>query len=275
MGTKRYSANTPGLRFLVTSDFADVTATRPEKSLTTRIQRTGGRNNLGRMTSRRMGGGHKRRYRIIDFRRDKLEVPGRVATIEYDPNRTARIALVQYGDGEKRYILAPLGLSVGDTVVASESADIRPGNALRLRAIPLGTFVHNVELKIGRGGQICRSAGCFAQVMAKEGKYVLLRLPSGELRNVLAECRASVGQVGNLEHENEQLGKAGRARWLGYRPYVRGTAMNPIDHPHGGGEGRTKGGRHPVTPWGKPTKGYKTRSRKKPSNRFIVKRREK
>ncbi len=275
MGTKRYSANTPGLRFLVTSDFADVTATRPEKSLTTRIQRTGGRNNLGRMTSRRMGGGHKRRYRIIDFRRDKLEVPGRVATIEYDPNRTARIALVQYGDGEKRYILAPLGLSVGDTVVASESADIRPGNALRLRAIPLGTFVHNVELKIGRGGQICRSAGCFAQVMAKEGKYVLLRLPSGELRNVLAECRATVGQVGNLEHENEQLGKAGRARWLGYRPYVRGTAMNPIDHPHGGGEGRTKGGRHPVTPWGKPTKGYKTRSRKKPSNRFIVKRREK
>jgi large subunit ribosomal protein L2 len=275
MGTKRYSPNTAGLRFLVTSDFADVTTDRPERSLTEPLRRTGGRNNLGRMTSRRMGGGHKRRYRIIDFRRDKLEVPGKVATIEYDPNRTARIALVAYADGERRYVLAPLGLSVGDTIVASDSADIRPGNALRLGVIPLGTFVHNVELKVGRGGQICRSAGCFAQVMAKEGKYVLLRLPSGELRNVLAECRATVGQVGNLEHENEMLGKAGRARWLGFRPYVRGTAMNPIDHPHGGGEGRTKGGRHPVTPWGKPTKGYKTRSRKKPSNRFIIKRREK
>jgi len=275
MGTKRYSANTPGRRFLVTADFAEVTASAPERSLTEPLRRTGGRNNLGRMTSRRMGGGHKRRYRIIDFRRDKLDVPGRVATIEYDPNRTARIALVAYADGEKRYVLAPVGLTVGDTIVASDAADIKPGNAMRLSAFPLGTFVHNVELKVGRGGQICRSAGCFAQVMAKEGKYVLLRLPSGELRNVLAECRATVGQVGNLEHENEQLGKAGRARWLGFRPYVRGTAMNPIDHPHGGGEGRTKGGRHPVTPWGKPTKGYKTRSRKKPSSRFIVKRREK
>ncbi len=275
MGTKRYSANTPGRRFLVTADFTEVTADSPERSLTAPIRRTGGRNNLGRMTSRRMGGGHKRRYRIIDFRRDKLDVPGKVATIEYDPNRTARIALVAYADGEKRYVLAPLGLSVGDTIVASDAADIKPGNSLRLSAVPLGTFVHNVELKVGRGGQMCRSAGCFAQVMAKEGKYVLLRLPSGELRNVLAECRATIGQVGNLEHENEQLGKAGRARWLGYRPYVRGTAMNPIDHPHGGGEGRTKGGRHPVTPWGKPTKGYKTRSRKKPSGRFIVKRREK
>jgi large subunit ribosomal protein L2 len=273
MGTKRYSANTPGRRFLVTADFAEVTAVAPERSLTEPLRRTGGRNNLGRMTSRRMGGGHKRRYRLIDFRRDKLDVAGKVATIEYDPNRTARIALVNYADGEKRYILAPVGLNVGDTVIASDSADITPGNALRLSAIPLGTFVHNVELKIGRGGQICRSAGCFAQVMAKEGKYVLLRLPSGELRNVLSECRATIGQVGNLEHENEMLGKAGRARWLGFRPYVRGTAMNPIDHPHGGGEGRTKGGRHPVTPWGKPTKGYKTRSRKKPSGRFIVKRR--
>jgi large subunit ribosomal protein L2 len=275
MGTKRYSPNTPGLRFLVTPDFAELTTDRPERSLTEPLKRSGGRNNLGRMTSRRMGGGHKRRYRLIDFRRDKANVPGTVATIEYDPNRTARIALVHYVDGEKRYILAPLGLSVGDSVVASDSADIKPGNALRLGAIPLGQFVHNVELKVGRGGQICRSAGCFAQVMAKEGKYVLLRLPSGELRNVLAECRATIGQVGNLEHENEQLGKAGRSRWLGFRPYVRGTAMNPIDHPHGGGEGRTKGGRHPVTPWGKPTKGYKTRSPKKPTNRFIVKRREK
>lgn len=274
MGVKRHGAVTPGTRFLVTPDFNEVTATSPERSLTTALRRTGGRNNLGRMTSRRMGGGHKRRYRIIDFRRDKLNVPGKVATIEYDPNRTARIALINYQDGEKRYILAPVGLGVGDTVLASDTADIRPGNALRLASIPLGTFVHNVELKVGRGGQMARSAGSFAQVMAKEGKYVLLRLPSGELRQVLAECRATVGQVGNLDHENEILGKAGRARWLGFRPYVRGTAMNPIDHPHGGGEGRTKGGRHPVTPWGKPTKGYKTRSRKKPSNRFIVKRRK-
>jgi len=275
MATKRYSPNTPGLRFLVTSDFAEITKSTPERSLTAPIKRTGGRNNLGRMTSRRMGGGHKRRYRIIDFKRNTLEVPATVAAIEYDPNRTARIALLHYANGEKAYILAPLGLSVGDKVVASDTADIKPGNALRLNAIPLGTFVHNVELKVGRGGQICRSAGCFAQVMAKEGKYVLLRLPSGELRNVLGECRATVGQVGNLEHENIQLGKAGRSRWLGHRPFVRGTAMNPIDHPHGGGEGRTKGGRHPVTPWGKPTKGYKTRAKKNPTNRFIVKRREK
>lgn len=275
MGTKRYSANTPGRRFLVTADFAELTTDSPHRPLTAPLRRTGGRNNMGRMTSRHMGGGHKRRYRLIDFRRDKMEVPGNVATIEYDPNRSARIALIHYVDGEKRYIIAPVGINVGDAVVASDSADIKPGNALRLTAIPLGTFVHNVELKVGRGGQICRSAGCFAQVMAKEGKYVLLRLPSGELRNVLAECHATVGQVGNIEHENSVLGKAGRARWLGYRPAVRGTAMNPIDHPHGGGEGRTKGGRHPVTPWGKPTKGYKTRSRKKPSGRFIVKRREK
>ncbi|MEN9787384.1 MAG: ribosomal protein [Pseudomonadota bacterium] len=275
MGTKRYAPSTPGLRFLVTPDYQEITKDSPERSLTAPIRRTGGRNNNGRMTSRRMGGGHKRRYRLIDFRRNKLGVPGKVAAIEYDPNRTARIALVHYVDGQKAYILAPVGLGVGDTILAGEGADIRPGNALALKAIPLGTFVHNVELKVGRGGQVCRSAGCFAQVMAKEGKYVLLRMPSGELRNVLGECQATVGQVGNIEHENVQLGKAGRARWLGYRPYVRGTAMNPIDHPHGGGEGRTKGGRHPVTPWGKPTKGYKTRSKKNPTNRFIVKRREK
>jgi large subunit ribosomal protein L2 len=275
MATKRYSPNTPGLRFLVTPDFAEITKTTPERSLTAPIRRTGGRNNLGRMTSRRMGGGHKRRYRIIDFKRGKLDVPATVAAIEYDPNRTARIALLHYVDGAKAYILAPVGLNVGDTVLAGDAADIKPGNALRLTSIPLGTFVHNVELKVGRGGHICRAAGCFAQVMAKEGKYVLLRLPSGELRNVLGECRATVGQVGNLEHENVQLGKAGRSRWMGHRPFVRGTAMNPIDHPHGGGEGRTKGGRHPVTPWGKPTKGYKTRAKKNPTNRFIVKRREK
>lgn len=274
MGSKRYSPVTSSLRFVVGSDFAEITKDRPERSLTGPIRRTGGRNNLGKMTARRMGGGHKRRYRIIDFRRDKADVVGTVQSIEYDPNRTARIALVSYADGEKRYILAPVGLSLGDKIVTSDAADIKPGNAMRLSAIPLGVFVHNVEMKIGRGGQICRSAGCYAQLMAKEAKYVLLRLPSGELRQVLGECKATIGQVGNLDHENEVLGKAGRARWLGFRPYVRGTAMNPIDHPHGGGEGRTKGGRHPVSPWGKPTKGYKTRSKKKPSTRFIVKRRQ-
>ncbi len=273
MGIRRFRPVTPGTRFQVASDFAEVTTDRPERSLTAPLKRTGGRNNTGRMTQRRMGGGHKRAYRIIDFKRNKLDVPAKVATIEYDPNRTARIALLHYVDGEKRYILAPVGLNVGDTIVASQTADIVPGNSLTLSHVPLGTFVHNVELKIGRGGQICRSAGSYAQVMAKEGKYVLLRLPSGELRQILAECRVTIGQVGNLDHENERLGKAGRARWLGWRPFVRGTAMNPIDHPHGGGEGRTKGGRHPVTPWGKPTKGYKTRSKKKPTNRFIVKRR--
>jgi large subunit ribosomal protein L2 len=273
MGSRRFSPVTPGTRFQVAADFAEVTSSKPEKSLTTRLLSTGGRNNLGRMTSRRMGGGHKRRYRMIDFRRDKVGISGRVATIEYDPNRTARIALIHYSDGEKRYILAPVGLAVGDSVLSGDNAEIRPGNAMRLSAIPLGTFVHNVELKIGRGGQICRSAGCFAQLMAKETEYVLVRMPSGELRQIHGNCTATIGQVGNLEHENEQLGKAGRARWMGFRPFVRGTAMNPIDHPHGGGEGRTKGGRHPVTPWGKPTKGYKTRSAKKPSSRFIVKRR--
>lgn len=275
MGTKRFSAVTPGRRFMIAPDFSEVTVDRPQKSLTVPLKGTGGRNNLGRLTSRHMGGGHKRRYRMVDFRRDKLDVPAKVATVEYDPNRTCRIALLAYSDGEKRYILAPDGLSVGDMLVASDTADIRPGNNMRLESIPLGVSVHNVELKVGGGGQMCRSAGAFAQVMAKEGKYVLLRLPSGELRQVLGQCRATIGQVGNLDHENEILGKAGRARWMGWRSEVRGTAMNPIDHPHGGGEGRTKGGRHPVSPWGKPTKGYKTRSRKKPSNRFIVKRREK
>ena len=273
MGTRRFRPVTPGTRFHVAPDFAEITTDRPEPSLIAPLKRTGGRNNLGRVTQRRMGGGHQRAYRIIDFRRNKLDVSAKVATIEYDPNRTARIALLAYADGEKRYILAPVGLNVGDTVVAADTADIKPGNSMRLASVPLGTFVHNVELKVGRGGQMCRSAGSYAQVMAKEGKYVLLRLPSGELRQVLAECRITIGQVGNLEHENEVLGKAGRARWLGWRPFVRGTAMNPIDHPHGGGEGRTKGGRHPVTPWGKPTKGFKTRSKKKPSSRFIVKRR--
>jgi large subunit ribosomal protein L2 len=255
------------------SDFSEITRSKPEKKLLAKQSRSGGRNNRGRITSRHRGGGHKRRYRVIDFRRNKEGVPGKVASIEYDPNRSARIALIHYADGEKRYILAPLGLEVGATVVTDDGADIQPGNCLRLTSVPLGTWVHNVEMQIGKGGQLCRSAGSYAQVMAKEGDLVLLRLPSGELRQVHKRCRATVGQVGNLEHENQNVGKAGRSRWKGRRPVVRGTAMNPIDHPHGGGEGRAKG-RHPVTPWGKPTKGYKTRSRKKPSNKYIIKRRK-
>jgi large subunit ribosomal protein L2 len=273
MGTRKFSPTSPSRRFMSVSDFAEVTRSTPEKSLVAKKTRTGGRNNLGRMTLRHVGGGHKQRYRIIDFKRNKEGVPGKVASVEYDPNRSARIALVHYADGEKRYILAPLGLEVGATVVTDDAADIQPGNCLRLESVPLGTWVHNVELHIGKGGQMCRSAGSYAQVMAKDGDLVLLRLPSGELRQVHRRCRATVGQVGNLEHENRVLGKAGRARWLGRRPIVRGTAMNPIDHPHGGGEGRAKG-RHPVTPWGKPTKGFKTRARKKPSNKLIVKRRK-
>ncbi|RME20134.1 MAG: 50S ribosomal protein L2 [Deltaproteobacteria bacterium] len=273
MGTRKFKPTTPSRRFMSSSDFSEVTRSKPEKSLVVALSKSGGRNNRGRMTVRHRGGGHKRRYRVIDFRRDKDGVPGKVAAIEYDPNRSARIALIHYADGEKRYILAPHKLEVGHEVITSDSADIRPGNCMHLHAVPLGTWVHNVELQIGKGGQLCRSAGSYAQVMAKEGEYVLLRLPSGELRKVHRRCRATVGQVGNLEHENQVIGKAGRARWLGRRPVVRGTAMNPIDHPHGGGEGRAKG-RHPVTPWGKPTKGYKTRSRKNPSNKFIVKRRK-
>jgi large subunit ribosomal protein L2 len=256
------------------SDFSEITRSKPEKKLLAKQSRSGGRNNRGRITSRHRGGGHKRRYRVIDFRRNKEGVPGKVASIEYDPNRSARIALIHYADGEKRYILAPLGLEVGATVVTDDGADIQPGNCLRLTSVPLGTWVHNVEMQIGKGGQLCRSAGSYAQVMAKEGDLVLLRLPSGELRQVHKRCRATVGQVGNLEHENQNVGKAGRSRWKGRRPVVRGTAMNPIDHPHGGGEGRAKG-RHPVTPWGKPTKGHRTRSPKKPSDKMIVRSRHK
>lgn len=272
MGTRKFKPFTPSRRYMSASDFEEVTTDRPERSLVAPLNRSGGRNNLGRVTAWQRGGGHKRRYRLIDFRRDKEGIPGRIASIEYDPNRTARIALVNFADGEKRYILAPLNLKVGATVVSSDAADILPGNSMHLGSVPLGSWVHNVELTIGRGGQLCRSAGSYAQVMAKEGNLVLLRLPSGELRKVHERCRATIGQVGNLEHENVIIGKAGRNRWLGRRPIVRGAAMNPIDHPHGGGEGRSKGN-HPVTPWGKPTKGYKTRSRKKPSNKFIVKRR--
>jgi len=274
MAIKKFKPTSEGRRFMTISDFAEITSTEPEKSLVVALSKKGGRNNRGRITVRRRGGGHKRRYRLIDFKRDKAEVPGTVATIEYDPNRSANIALIKYVDGEKRYILHPHGLQVGDTVVASDEADIKPGNAMRLSAVPLGTWVHNIELQIGHGGQMCRSAGTYAQLMAKDGGYALLRLPSGELRQIHLECKASIGQVGNLQHENLTIGKAGRSRWLGRRPKVRGAAMNPIDHPHGGGEGRTTGGRHPVTPWGKPTKGYKTRSKKKPSNKFIVKRRK-
>jgi large subunit ribosomal protein L2 len=272
MGIKKFKPTSNGRRFMTGSDFAEVTTDRPERSLLEPLTKSGGRNNRGRITVRHRGGGHKRRYRRIDFRRDKDEVPGRVASIEYDPNRSARIALIHYADGEKRYILHPVGLKVDDTVIASNEADIKPGNSMQLDCIPLGTFVHNIELNQGRGGQICRSAGSYAQVMAKEGALVLLRLPSGELRQVLGKNRATIGQVGNTEHENIVIGKAGRKRWMGVRPTVRGTAMNPVDHPHGGGEGRSKG-RHPVTPWGKPTKGFRTRSRKKGSTKFIVKRR--
>jgi large subunit ribosomal protein L2 len=272
MGIKKYKPTSAGRRFMTSSDFSEVTTNRPEKSLVESLAKKGGRNNRGRITVRHHGGGHKRRYRIIDFRRDKWGVPGKVATVEYDPNRSARIALIHFADGEKRYILQPVGLKVGDAVITSNDADIMPGNCMELLSIPLGTLVHNIELQGGRGGQLCRSAGTYAQVMAKENAYVLLRLPSGELRNVWGKNRATIGQVGNTTHEQVVIGKAGRSRWLGRRPHVRGTAMNPVDHPHGGGEGRSKG-RHPVTPWGKPTKGYRTRPKKKGSDKFIVKRR--
>lgn len=279
MAVRKLKPTSPGRRFQTVSDFEEITRSRPEKSLTEGLPKKAGRNNNGRVTSRRRGGGVKRLYRIIDFKRNKTGVPATVAEIEYDPNRTARIALLHYADGEKRYILAPVGLKQGDTVLSGidsrtgQPADIKPGNALEMSRIPVGTVIHNIELSPGRGGQICRSAGTYAQLVAKEGKYALLRLPSGEVRKVLSTCRATVGQVGNLSHENISLGKAGRNRWLGRRPKVRGVAMNPIDHPLGGGEGRSSGGRHPVSPWGMPAKGYKTRDKKKPSTRLIIKRR--
>ena len=274
MGIKKFNPTSSGRRHMTSSTFEEVTKTRPEKSLLAPLKRSGGRNNAGRITKRHTGGGHKRQYRMVDFRRDKLDVPARVAAIEYDPNRSARIALLYYADGEKRYILAPNGMNVGDTVVASDSADIRPGNTLTIKAIPLGTWVHNVELKVGKGGQLARSAGAYAMIAAKEGRYAQLRLPSGEVRLVLQDCRATVGQVGNLDYEKIKIGKAGRNRWLGKRPQSRGVAMNPVDHPHGGGEGKSSGGRHPVTPWGVPTKGYKTRTNKR-TDKFIVRRRNK
>jgi large subunit ribosomal protein L2 len=270
---KQFKPTSPGRRFATASSFDEITKARPERALTGPKRRTGGRNNKGRTTVWFRGGGHKRRYRLVDFRRDKQGVPAKVAAIEYDPNRSARLALLHYVDGEKRYILWPEGVSVGQTIVAGEDADILPGNCLPLRVIPAGTVIHNIELRQGKGGQMVRSAGGAAQLVAKEGRYAQVKLPSGEVRSVHIECLATVGQVGNIDHKNVSLGKAGRARWRGRRPHNRGVTMNPVDHPHGGGEGRTSGGRHPVTPWGKPTKGFKTRSNKR-TQRFIVKRRK-
>lgn len=275
MAVKSFKPTTPSLRFTTVSAFDEITKERPEKSLLAPMRKSGGRNNLGKMTSRHRGGGHKRAYRMIDFKRDKDDIPAKVAAIEYDPNRTARIALLQYKDGEKRYIIAPLELKVGDAVLSGNNAEIRPGNNMPLRNIPVGTVVHNIEMRRGRGGQIARGAGSGAQLMAREGDYAQLRLPSGEMRLVRAENRATIGQVGNTDHENISIGKAGRTRWLGRRPHVRGVAMNPVDHPMGGGEGKASGGRHPTSPWGQKSKGLKTRWRKKPSSKYILQRRKK
>ena len=271
MALRKRKPTSPGRRFQTVSDFAEITSTTPEKSLLAPKHRTGGRNNMGRKTSRHRGGGHKRQYRVIDFRRNKDGVPAKVATIEYDPNRTCRIALLHYLDGEKRYIIAPRDVSVGDTLLSGQGAEIRPGNALPLRYIPVGTTVHNVEFKAGGGGKMARSAGASVQLVAKEGDYATLRLPSTEMRRVPIDCRATVGEVGNAEHELIKIGKAGRNRWKGIRPQTRGVAMNPVDHPHGGGEGKTSGGRHPVSPWGKPE--GRTRDKTKPSQQLIVRRR--
>lgn len=272
MPIKKFKPITPSLRFRAISTFNEITRAKPEKSLLRSLKKEGGRNSQGRVTVRGQGGRHKRYYRVIDFKRDKLNIPASVVSIEYDPNRSANIALLNYADGEKRYILAPLGLKVKDEVIASNEAEIKVGNAVPLGRVPLGTMIHNVELKKGKGGQIARGAGAVAQVVAKEGEHAHLRLPSGEIRLVRLDCYATVGQVGNLDHENISLGKAGVSRWLGIRPTVRGVAKNPVDHPMGGGEGKSSGGRHPCTPWGKITKGLKTR-KKKPSDKLIVRRR--
>jgi len=274
MPIKTYRPTTPTLRFATTLVNDDLTTDKPYKPLLAVKQRTGGRNNTGRMAVRHHGGGHKQKLRLIDFKRDKFGIPGKVATIEYDPNRSSRIALISYADGEKRYILQPVGLKVGQVVTSGPEADILIGNALPLKNIPAGTTVHNVELRPGKGAQMVRSAGSSAQLVAKEGDYALLKLPSGETRKVLVECMATIGQVGNTDHENVSIGKAGRNRWKGIRPSNRGVSMNPVDHPHGGGEGKTSGGRHPVTPWGQPTRGYKTRNNKR-TDAFIVSRAKK
>lgn len=275
MPVKKFKPTSPGRRFVTVSDFKEITTDTPERSLTAPLKKNSGRNNQGRLTVRHRGGGHKRLYRIIDFKRDKDGIPAKVATIEYDPNRTSRIALLNYADGEKRYIIAPNGLKVGDKVESGPAADIKPGNALPLKNIPVGSVIHSIELKPLKGAQMCRSAGASAQLMAKEGDYANIRMPSGEVRLVHINCKATIGQVGNLEHENITIGKAGRSRWLGKRPTVRGVVMNPVDHPHGGGEGRSPVGRHPVTPWGKPALGAKTRKKNKPSDKMIIKRRTK
>jgi large subunit ribosomal protein L2 len=273
MALKKNNPTSPGRRFQTGSTFVEITRTGPERSLVKPIKKSGGRNSAGRITARYRGGGHKRRYRIIDFKRNKDNIPAQVASIEYDPNRSARIALLHYRDGEKAYIVAPDKLGVGDRVESGVGVDIKPGNALPLRSIPLGTHIHNIELYKGGGGQLVRSAGGYAQLVAKEGNYAQIKLPSGEVRMILLDCRATVGEIGNLDHENISLGKAGRNAWLGRKPHVRGVAMNPVDHPLGGGEGKSSGGRHPVTPWGVPTKGYRTRRTKK-SDRLIIKRRK-
>lgn len=276
MSIRKYKPTSPGRRFMSVSSFEEITTDQPEKSLVVGLPKKAGRNAQGRITTRHQGGGHKRKYRIIDFKRDKDGIPGRVATVEYDPNRSARIALIHYVDGEKRYILCPLGLKVGDRIESGPGADIKVGNALPLVNIPVGTVVHNVELKPGKGGQLARAAGAEAQLLAKEGDYAQIRLASGEVRMVRKECRATIGQVGNLDHENVEIGKAGRSRWLGIRPTVRGVVMNPTDHPHGGGEGRAPIGRKsPMSPWGKPTLGKKTRKKKHPTDKYIVRRRKK
>jgi len=274
MAIRKLKPNTPGTRFMSISSFEEITKSTPEKSLTGVIKKSGGRNNLGRVTSRHRGGGHKRRYRIIDFKRDKNGVPAKVFSIEYDPNRTSRIALLNYADGEKRYILAPDGLKVGDSVMSGSGSEIKVGNSLPIKEIPLASFIHNVELKPGKGGQLGRSAGASIQLMAREGKFAQLKMPSGEVRMVSVDCTATYGVVGNIDHENISLGKAGRSRWLGIRPHTRGVAMNPVDHPMGGGEGKTSGGGHPVSPWGQKAKGLKTRKKKNRTNKYIVKRRK-
>ena len=276
MAIRKIKPNTPGQRFMTVSTYEEITCTTPERSLMESLKSNAGRNNKGRITVRHRGGGAKRQYRIIDFKRNKDNIPAKVATVEYDPNRSANIALLHYADGEKRYILQPKGLKVGETVVSGADADIKPGNALPLSAIPVGTLIHAVELQPGRGAAIARSAGTSIQLMGKEGKYAILRMPSSEMRRVLVTCRATVGEVGNAEHGNIKIGKAGRNRWKGIRPSVRGTVMNPVDHPHGGGEGKNKSsGRHPVTPWGVSTKGHRTRNPKKASSRLIIRRRKK
>ncbi len=273
MGIRKVKPTSAGRRFQTYSTFEEITADRPQKGLVEPLKKSGGRNNVGRVTAWQRGGGHKRLYRVIDFKRDKEGIPAKVATIEYDPNRSANIALLHYVDGEKRYILAPVGIKVGDRLMTGSDSDIKPGNCLKLANLPLGAVVHNIEMRPGKGGQLARSAGSSAQLIAREGKYASLRMPSGEMRMISIECKATVGQVGNIEHENISLGKAGRTRWAGKRPHVRGVAMNPVDHPMGGGEGRSSGGRHPCTPWGIPTKGYRTR-RAKPSDKFITHRRK-